>query len=183
MARNNLPTHLRLHLHCLVRGTCADLVQVKRNVLCDDFDYTRRTCRRLGSLNLAGPVLKDPIHDKRCQNNEKQVRPLGNFLITGTGAFHLRLRRGLGTAVVQCLNIADLRVKFHLKFPLRREIAFFLGIECPRLVWPLGSAKTRARRWRVGDWRRSLSSARSRTRASTLMHLLRSDSVISANSS
>src|SRR5438876_10434869 len=99
MARGNLPAHLRLHLHCLVRGTCADLVEVKRYVFRDDFGYTRRTRRRLSSLTLAGPVLKDPIRDKRCQDDEKPVRPLGNALIDGTDAFHLTPGRLLCTAV------------------------------------------------------------------------------------
>src|SRR5207247_9725434 len=75
MALNNLPAHLRLHLYGLVRCTCADLVEVKRYVFRADFRYTRRTSRWRGCLNLADSVLKDPIGDERCQNNEKQVRP------------------------------------------------------------------------------------------------------------
>src|ERR1043166_926219 len=98
-------------------------------------------------------------------------------------SFYLGPRERLGTAAVQCLNIGELRVEFHLKRPLPRETAFLFGIECARLACPLGCAKTRGRRGRATDWRSSLSSARSRTRVRTLMHVLRSESVTPAKSS
>src|SRR4029453_1293856 len=183
MALDDLAGYLRLHLHGLVRCTCPDLIQVNWHILCDGFGYSRGGRGRLSGFNFGGPVLKDPVSDKRGQNDEKQVRPLRNPLIRSAGAFHLRAPRALGRAVIQCLNIAHFRVKFHFNPPSRREIALFLGIECRRLVWPLCSAKTRAACWRVLDSRRSPFSARSRIRASTLMHVWRSDSGIPANNS
>jgi hypothetical protein len=76
-------------------------------------------------------VLKDPIGNKRCQHNEKQIRPFGNPLTAGAGAFHLSLRRGSGTAVVERLNIAYLRVKFHLKPFVRGHAPFFFESNVP----------------------------------------------------
>src|SRR5439155_748966 len=172
-----------LHLHSLVRCTCADLIQVNWHILCNGFGYSHGARRRLSRFNFGGPVLKDPIRDKRCQNDEKQVRPPRNPLIRRAGVFHLGGSRALGRAVIQRLNIAHFCVKFHFNPPSRREIALFLGIECRRLVWPLCSARTRAACWRVLVSRRSPFSARSRIRASTLIQVWRLDSGIPANNS
>src|SRR5262249_8545326 len=131
VAPDYYPAHLRLQLHGLVRCTCADLIQVKRHVLCNDFGDTRRTRRRLSSLNLAGPVLKNPVSDKPCQKDEKQVRPFGNPLAGSTGAFRLRPRRRLGRAVIQCLMMANRGVSFHLNPSC--EMPFSLESNLP--VW------------------------------------------------
>ena len=84
---------------------------------------------------------------------------------------------------MQRLNIARLRIKFQLNPPFAPRCALLFGFECACLVWPLCSAKTRPESWRALDPLRSPFSARSRMRASTLMHVWRSDCAISAKSS
>src|SRR5882724_13283547 len=168
MAPDDHSTHLRLHLHGLVSCTGADLIQVKRHVLCNDFGDARWTRSGLSSFNFSGSVLINSVGDKPCQQDEKQVRPFGNSLIRSAGSLRFGPGRALGKAVIHDFLIAYRRINFHLD-PLR--IALFLGIEPPRFVWPLCRAKRRAEA--PSPLERSLSSlsARSRILANTFMQV------------
>src|SRR5262245_4974064 len=166
MARDDHTTYLRLHLHGLVSCTGADLIQVKRHVLCDDFGNSRGAQRWL-NFSLGGSMLINSVSDKPCQQDEKQVSPFGNSLVRSTSAFRLDPRRWLRRAVIQCLMMAQRRVSFHLN-PLRNP---FLRIESPCSIWPLCSVNRRPKAFSPRERTLSLFSARSRIRASTFMHI------------
>src|SRR6266513_1350406 len=168
MAPDDHTTHLRRRLHGLVSCTCADLIQVKRHVLCDDFGDTRRTRSRLSSFNFSGSVLINSVGDKPCQQDEQQIRPFGNSLIRSAGSLRFGPARVLGKAVIHDFLIAYRRINFHLDL---LRMASFLGIESPRLVWPSCSANRRATTLSPRTRSLSLFSARYLIRASTSMHI------------
>ena len=90
MARDDLPAHLRLHLHGLVRRASADFVKINRHIFCHHLSNQSRPRWRLSTFNLDCRTLNDTVTNKRCQNDKKKVRPLRN-LIASTTAFHLNL--------------------------------------------------------------------------------------------
>src|SRR5438874_9975928 len=44
---------------CLVSRTCADFIEVKRYIFCNDLGHGHRTCRRLRRLQRVDTALKD----------------------------------------------------------------------------------------------------------------------------
>src|SRR5262245_49853375 len=168
MTSDDHTTHLRLHLHGLISCTRADLIQVKRHVLFDNFGNSRGTQRWLSSLCLGGSVLINSVGDKPCQQDEKQVSPFGNSLIRSADWLCLGHRRALWKAVIHDFLIAHRRIDFHLD-PLR--IVPFLEIETPRLIWPLWPENRCAAAFSPRVRSLSLFSARSRIRASTFIHI------------
>src|SRR4030095_16063903 len=166
MAPDDHTTHLRRHLHSLVSCTCADLIQVKRHVLCDDFGDTCGTRNGLSSFNVNGVVLKNSVSDEPGQPDEKQVRPFWNSLVRSAGSLRFGPSGALGNAVIHDLLIAHRRSNFHFD-PLR--IAPFLRIGSPRLAWPLCRAKRRATALSPRERSFSLFSARSLIRDTTFM--------------
>jgi len=68
---DDLAAHLRLDLDGLIRSTSANFIEVKGHILYDNLGDKNRSHRRLGSFGLAGPVLKNPIQDKRGEQEEK----------------------------------------------------------------------------------------------------------------
>src|SRR5262245_20539468 len=168
MSRDDHTAHLRLHLHGLVGCTGADLIQIKRYVLCNDFGDSRRTHRRLSSFTLSGTVLINSVGDEPCQQDEKQVRPFRDSLIRSAGSLCFGAGRALGNAVIHDFLIAYRRIDFHLE-PLR--IVPFLGTESPRFIWPLCSVTRCAPALSPRERTLSFFSARALIRASTFMHI------------
>ena len=81
IAGNDLAAHLRLDLNGLIRGTCADFIKIKRHILCNNFRYKDRPHGRLSCFGLTGSVLKNPIQNKRGEQDEEQIGPPGNTLV------------------------------------------------------------------------------------------------------
>ena len=123
MACHNHAAHLRLHLHGFVRCAGANLIQIKRHILCDDPGDTRRTHWRLSRFHVRSPVLENPVRNEPSQQDKKQIRPLRNSLIRTTDMFSLRPHRRLGYAVIQCLMVTHRRVSFHFA-PLAKRPFF-----------------------------------------------------------
>src|SRR5205814_7799194 len=168
MARDDHTSDLRLYLHGLVSCTGTDFIQVKRYILRDDFSDACRTRSGLSSFNFRGSVLINSVGDKPCQQDEQQIRPLGNCLIRSAGSLRFGPGGTLGKAVIHDFLIAYRRINFHFD-PLR--MASFLEIESPRLVSPLWSANRRAPAFSPRARSLSLFSARSLIRVNTSMHI------------
>ena len=58
ITRDDYTTDLRLHQHSLVSRTCADFIEVKRYIFCNDLGHGHRTCRRLRRLQRVDTALK-----------------------------------------------------------------------------------------------------------------------------
>jgi hypothetical protein len=75
---DNLAAYLRLDLDGLIRGTSANFIEIKGHVLCNNFGDKYRSHWRLGRFGLTGPLLKNPVQNKRSEQDEEQIRPPGN---------------------------------------------------------------------------------------------------------
>jgi hypothetical protein len=81
IAGDNLAAHLRLDLDGLIRSASANFIEIKGHVLCDNFRDKYWSHWRLGRFGLTGSVLKNPIQNKRREQDEEQIGPPGNSLV------------------------------------------------------------------------------------------------------
>src|SRR5438876_11564121 len=136
MACDNLPAHLCLHLHGLLSLASADFVEIHMHIFCHHLSNESRSRWRLSRFHLTCRALKDPVTNKRRQDNKEQVRPFGNPVAASRDAFHSNLR-ALGSALLCSVWSAHRRVNVHLGPPPALRECLLLRIERRCLIWPL----------------------------------------------